>query len=464
MSKESLLEYRCPDCLSIPFILVNSDNKLAMNMKLKCINEHEYNGDFFEISKKCKIDFLNEPCKKCGKKSDPSKKNSKLFYCCSCYKIFCHDCSEEHEEEKCSDNQVEHDKLINIKKMDSRCMKHENTFSSYCPNHKKNFCNGCNEHENEENVIKIKKLSQNDIDIFNENIKESERNLMVIENTFNDYAKLTEQFKNDYSKYISNEKTKINFIKELIEIYNKKLNENNLNYQVIYNIYANQFSNNNLIDELNNKINDQIKGLNNILNLIQYHSYEKIEYINESHIVYDNEIELIKNWLSPSSANNNENGTTIFFELIYRASRDGDDSNNFHMKCDNKGKTITFIKNNLGYRFGGYTSVPWERYTEYEYKQDPTAFLFSLNNKEKYNLKDKNDYKAVRHYYNNGPVFGGGNDLFILNNCLSSEENGCGSCSFDFKTIDLSGKEPTEFDTFHKFKIEDYEVFLIKMK
>ena len=468
MSEESQLisEYRCPKCLLIPFVTMNSDNKLSLNMKLTCFNKHEISGNYLEISKNSKINLNN--CKKCGKKIETSKKRQKLFYCYSCFNLFCEDCSEEHEEEKCSNNNEEenkeNEKLISIKKMDSTCVKHENTFSSYCPNHKKNFCNSCNEHENEENVIKIKKLSQNEIDILNENIKESERNLIVIENSFNNYQKLFEELKNDYIKYIENEKIKINFMKESIEIYNKKLHENNLNYQIINNIYSNQFSNNKIIDDLNNRFIEQSKQISDILNLIHNHSSEKIEYINESHIVYDNEIELIKNWLSPSSVNSNENESTIFFELIYRASRDGDDSNNFHIKCDGKGKTITFIKNDLGFRFGGYTSVPWERYTEYEYKQDPTAFLFSLNNKEKYNLKDKDDFKAVRHYYNNGPVFGGGNDLFILNNCLSTDENGCGSCSYDFKTINLSGKEPTEFDVFHKFKIVDYEVFLIKMK
>ena len=48
-------------------------------------------------------------------------------------------------------------------------------------------------------------------------------------------------------------------------------------------------------------------------------------------------------------------------ELLYRLTRDGDTPQAFHSKCDGKGKTITFIKNYSNcYRFGGFTTVPWE--------------------------------------------------------------------------------------------------------
>jgi hypothetical protein len=45
--------------------------------------------------------------------------------------------------------------------------------------------------------------------------------------------------------------------------------------------------------------------------------------------------------------------------LLYRATSDGFTSQAFHSKCDGIGNTITIIKNNLNYVFGGYVSSAW---------------------------------------------------------------------------------------------------------
>ena len=47
------------------------------------------------------------------------------------------------------------------------------------------------------------------------------------------------------------------------------------------------------------------------------------------------------------------------YALIYRASRNGWGSANFHSCCDNKGPTVTVVKSG-NYIFGGYTEHPWE--------------------------------------------------------------------------------------------------------
>lgn len=46
--------------------------------------------------------------------------------------------------------------------------------------------------------------------------------------------------------------------------------------------------------------------------------------------------------------------------LIYRGSRDGFLSKNFHNKCDYKGETLSIIKSTKGYIFGGYTKINWD--------------------------------------------------------------------------------------------------------
>ena len=63
-------------------------------------------------------------------------------------------------------------------------------------------------------------------------------------------------------------------------------------------------------------------------------------------------------------------------ELLYRATRDGFTSQAFHSKCDNKANTVTIIKNNLNYVFGGYTSATWNGTSKWI--NDPNAFIFSL--------------------------------------------------------------------------------------
>ena len=45
--------------------------------------------------------------------------------------------------------------------------------------------------------------------------------------------------------------------------------------------------------------------------------------------------------------------------LLYRASRDGWISSDFHSKCDYKGPTLTVIKCTGGYVFGGYANAAW---------------------------------------------------------------------------------------------------------
>ena len=46
-------------------------------------------------------------------------------------------------------------------------------------------------------------------------------------------------------------------------------------------------------------------------------------------------------------------------ELIYRATRDGSTSQDFHNKCDNQGPTICLYQNEKRNIFGGFTSISW---------------------------------------------------------------------------------------------------------
>eukprot|EP00957_Ditylum_brightwellii_P008290 627414-Ditylum_brightwellii.AAC.1 len=60
----------------------------------------------------------------------------------------------------------------------------------------------------------------------------------------------------------------------------------------------------------------------------------KNEPLLESSIVSQDQAELLKGWLD-------EDGCGTHMKLLYRASRDGWQSSNFHEKCDHQGPTLT---------------------------------------------------------------------------------------------------------------------------
>ena len=49
----------------------------------------------------------------------------------------------------------------------------------------------------------------------------------------------------------------------------------------------------------------------------------------------------------------------VNLKLLYKATNNGDSSYNFHNYCDNKGVTLTLIRNTKGFRFGGFTTQNW---------------------------------------------------------------------------------------------------------
>ena len=155
-------------------------------------------------------------------------------------------------------------------------------------------------------------------------------------------------------------------------------------------------------------------------------------------------------------------GKTETPKLLYRASRDGWDSSDFHRMCDGKGATVTVVESSDGYIFGGYTDVAWG--TNGEWKSSTESFLFSLEDYEgigpvKMPIKsDMTDF-AVLHDIDNGPLFGGSTrgDLRI-----ASENSETSSCDIG-ETYELPSDtdDPKFFTGTEYFTVSDYEVFLV---
>ncbi|MBK7149344.1 MAG: TLD domain-containing protein [Bacteroidetes bacterium] len=106
--------------------------------------------------------------------------------------------------------------------------------------------------------------------------------------------------------------------------------------------------------------------------------------------------------------------------LLYRKSVHGASSSTFHSLCDNQGPTLVLIKNDATNTvFGGFANASWvSGYYGYygwygQYISAPGSFLFNLTTNQKADLINSYDYSAMYGNNNYGPVFGGGNDIFM---------------------------------------------------
>ena len=66
----------------------------------------------------------------------------------------------------------------------------------------------------------------------------------------------------------------------------------------------------------------------------------------------------LTNYLSPVAQSVNST-----WKRCWRASVNGWAASTFHSRCDGKGPTVTIIRVEPGYIFGGYTSVSWGKFT-----------------------------------------------------------------------------------------------------
>ena len=141
----------------------------------------------------------------------------------------------------------------------------------------------------------------------------------------------------------------------------------------------------------------------------------------DSKIVKDNQIIFLINRIKeihPKIKN-------VYFNLVYRATEDGDKASDFHCKCDKIGPNITLIKTRKGQVFGGFTIKNWEHMQKDidvnkpnlgSATRDARAFGFSVSNQKIYNNEKPNEF-AIWCNRKFGPTFK--NNLFqILDSSL----------------------------------------------
>ena len=137
-------------------------------------------------------------------------------------------------------------------------------------------------------------------------------------------------------------------------------------------------------------------------------------------------IEELQNWLTDSAIMNRQECLSLIKMtnckvgvLLYRATRDTFNTVIFHQKCDGVKNTISIIKNDLDYVFGGYASSAWN--SSGQYINDPNAFIFTLRRNGKFEcnkfmVKNANVANGTNGTSAYGPTFGAGHDIYIINN------------------------------------------------
>ena len=200
----------------------------------------------------------------------------------------------------------------------------------------------------------------------------------------------------------------------------------------------------------NKKMKEQIDELTKFkLEIEEEREKKKYYSLKDSNILNDPEkIKMISDWINPNKK--------IIYNQIYKATRDGGTGKNFHTHCDNKGPTLTLINSTNGYIFGGFISISWEGPQNWTYKSnDDSAFIFSIDNKIKYPIKDKSC--VIYNQINYGPDFGS-NDIFLSKeNFLNNNSNQC-NC---YKYYNAS---PEKLSGGTTFQVKELEVYSVKIE
>jgi hypothetical protein len=148
--------------------------------------------------------------------------------------------------------------------------------------------------------------------------------------------------------------------------------------------------------------------------------------------------------------------------LLYRGTRDGFGTNDFHSRCDGHAITLTILKaKGSEFIFGGITSAMWGSFSGDN--SDPNAFIFSLTNKDNKPIKIKIDPNRHKHailcHSGLGPSFN--DDICIVNNANTTMDSysdlGCSYRhpqyawrTYEAKTF-LSGS--------FKFQLDEIEIY-----
>ena len=155
----------------------------------------------------------------------------------------------------------EHKFYISITGFDGCCKEHNNSYAYYCKNCKKNICSICNNEHLTHNIEDLSKL------IFNEK-DEAMKEINEIKNIKNKIDIIQNNINELFNKIKNNIINKIDLINNLLYTYEYEQKYHNLNYYVINNLksFKNNIKLNINFNSLFNKSDQLINSLKNLFN------------------------------------------------------------------------------------------------------------------------------------------------------------------------------------------------------
>ena len=261
-----------------------------------------------------------------------------------------------------------------------------------------------------DNISKFFKMFDDVNDLIPEitsRIEENKFKIIINENNFQIDFYLGIKNINDFSLILQKKKNIIT-IESLYDLIN------NISIEI------NQLkTDNKILKNENQELKKEIKDLKKEIKEIkdkEIKKNEEVEIFKDSKILNNKEDKnLILNWIKPN--------TKIKFNLLYKVSRDGDRISTFTEKVSKKCPTIILIKTTDDYKFGGYTSQQWNMTGSYTYIKDELAFIFSLNKKKKYSIKNNNCSKYAICGDPNHFAFGGAHEFSIRDQCTTNNNS-----------------------------------------
>ena len=292
-------EILCPKCGKSINLKIN-DYKISL---YGCKSGHKF--DKILLNEFIKTQKFEEPdiiCKNC---KDKNNINNIHYRCYNCKINLCDFCYSIH-------NQTH--KIVNCDKIDYICSIHGEKLISFCKTCKLNICITCKNKHNFHEIIDFNNIIPNK-DLIIKNKKELKENIEFFNNNMKEMINILD-------KIIQN-------IEQYFQIYNKIVNnfENDeINYEILNNLNEIMNNNNILKDIINiNKQNNIKHKLNNIIEMYDKMSKKTIEENNEISIIYkinenDNEIKIFdsafvknnKKWCKISHEDKEYNLSTNF--------------------------------------------------------------------------------------------------------------------------------------------------------
>jgi len=140
-------------------------------------------------------------------------------------------------------------------------------------------------------------------------------------------------------------------------------------------------------------------------------------------------------------------------DVLYIASKDGDDISDFRTAIGNQSPTLLIIESTNGTVFGGYTDVDWSSITGWV--SSPSAFLFRLRPSfaQYPRISSTGEYA---NYYITDNVLYFGYAIKMVDNALSNANSNIQNVHYDFEDFELNdGEQNFQAKEYIALKAED---------